>query len=501
MDAIRTENLSFSYPCGRQALRGLSFSLPRGSATLLCGATGSGKSTLLRLLKPRIAPGGELSGKILFEGEPLEALGEREQVLRLGYLGQNVREGCVCARVGEEVSLVARQFDEQAAELALAEAEIAFSLREIWDRETDSLSDGTLARVELAGVAASCPCVYLLDEPTARLDPTSARAFLDALRFLCTQTGAAALIATHQTDLFAPFCDRMLFLEAGEQAFFGPMAEGLAFLRERNSPLLPAYAAFGSTPEQAREHLSRPFAFSPRESRAADGEPLLEVKHAGFSYEKGKPVWEELSLSLRAGETAALLGGNGAGKSTLLNCLAGLRRVRSGKIEKRARAALLPAQEEELFFFPSMRQCLQNLPDAYADHPLFAVLAGREDDDPATLSGGERRLFGLRLVSASGAPLWLLDEPTRGLDPSLRPLLLDLLRRHAAAGGAALCATHDPELAAELSRALLLRRGRLALDLPARTLLRRGGFLTTPLAALCLPDRRALTRDEIGGAL
>ncbi len=86
MDALRVEGLTFAYPGAAPVLEDVSFSLPRGSMTLLCGATGSGKSTLLRLLKRELAPKGERAGRVFLSGVPAETLSERKSAARLGWV-------------------------------------------------------------------------------------------------------------------------------------------------------------------------------------------------------------------------------------------------------------------------------------------------------------------------------------------------------------------------------------------------------------------------------
>jgi iron complex transport system ATP-binding protein len=98
------------------------------------------------------------------------------------------------------------------------------------------------------------------------------------------------------------------------------------------------------------------------------------------------------------------------------------------------------------------------------------ALAGR---DASALSGGETRRVFLARALAQEAEIWLLDEPTAGLDPRHRLEFLEVLRRnHRERGGTVLLVTHELDLAAELSdRVLLLRRGRaLAQGTPGEVL-------------------------------
>ena len=79
METFRIQNLSFTYPGqSRPALENLSLDVEQGAFLVLCGQSGCGKTTLLRQLKPSLAPHGDRTGTILFQGRPLESLDRRE---------------------------------------------------------------------------------------------------------------------------------------------------------------------------------------------------------------------------------------------------------------------------------------------------------------------------------------------------------------------------------------------------------------------------------------
>ncbi|MSO99948.1 MAG: heme ABC exporter ATP-binding protein CcmA [Acetobacteraceae bacterium] len=168
-------------------------------------------------------------------------------------------------------------------------------------------------------------------------------------------------------------------------------------------------------------------------------------------------VFQGLSFSLLKGGALILAGPNGAGKSTLLRLLAGLARpdsgrllwagadVRADRVAHGRRVALLGHQDalkpgltaaENLEF-------AARLSGRSAAAALFELGLEALADLPArVLSAGQKRRLALARVSLSSAPLWLLDEPTLGLDDAAVERLGALLSRHRDHGGMIVAATH-----------------------------------------------------------
>ena len=159
-------------------------------------------------------------------------------------------------------------------------------------------------------------------------------------------------------------------------------------------------------------------------------------------------LFEHLSLALEPGDALWLRGPNGAGKSSLIRLAAGLLRAAAGTIERRGRCALIDessALDAEL----PLRRALDfwarvDTVDGHAvDRAMAAMaLAPLSDVPVAMLSTGQRKRAAMARVIASGAPIWLLDEPANGMDDAAQARLVAAIAAHRANGGAVLLASH-----------------------------------------------------------
>lgn len=167
---------------------------------------------------------------------------------------------------------------------------------------------------------------------------------------------------------------------------------------------------------------------------------LLSVEDAAL-VRGGRLLFERLDLALEAGEAAHVVGANGSGKSSLIRMVAGLLQPRAGRIE-RAPAALADeglALDREL----PLGRALRFWGGPKISEALAAFDLDRLAEVPVRLlSTGQARRARLARVVASGAPLWLLDEPQSGLDRDGVTRLDAAIARHRAAGGAVLAASH-----------------------------------------------------------
>ena len=159
----------------------------------------------------------------------------------------------------------------------------------------------------------------------------------------------------------------------------------------------------------------------------------------------GQLLFEGLDLDLAAGDALHLTGPNGSGKSSLIRLAAGLLRPAAGRVERPGAMALADenlALDRELplgralAFWNAGTEPVEAMEIMGMSH-LSAVPA-------RLLSTGQARRARLARVIASGAPLWLLDEPLNGLDADGAERLGHAITAHRATGGAVLAASHQP---------------------------------------------------------
>ena len=216
---ISIQNVSMTYPNGKQALKDLNLDLRSPSLIGLLGPNGAGKSTLMKLLVAALLP---TSGSILVDGQPL-AKRERQLKARLGYLPQDF---------GLFDELTVTQFlDYMAALKGLREAKAAIqraiqavNLEEKARAKIRTLSGGQRQRVGIAQALLGDPAFLIFDEPTVGLDPEERIRFRNL--FSRTAQDRLVLLSTHIIEDVQSVCDQIVVIDHGRILFAGT-PEGL----------------------------------------------------------------------------------------------------------------------------------------------------------------------------------------------------------------------------------------------------------------------------------
>ena len=524
MAAFAIEHLTFAYPkAASPALDNVSFSVREGEFFLLCGVSGGGKSTLLRHLKSVLTPYGTRSGRVLLDGKPLETWDARTQAQRIGFVLQQPDDQLVTDKVWHELAfgLESLGTDAQTMRLRVGEMASFFGIQTWFDRSVDTLSGGQKQLLNLASVMAMHPDVLVLDEPTGQLDPIAAAEFLHTVQRLNRELGVTVILSEHRLEDALPMADRAAVLEQGRLTALGTTDEVARALLERGSPFFAAMptpvrvwggvGAPGKCPLDIRAGRAlletlRPSPLPATDTPAdSDGAPLLQLRECWFRYDRdGADVLKGLSLTVRAGELLAIVGGNGAGKSTALAVLAGQRRPYRGKVlQKAKRIAALCQEPRAMFVKDTVRADLEDalrtlsLPAAERQPRMDAAVAAMAlspllERHPFDLSGGEQQRAAIAKLLLARPDVLLLDEPTKGMDAAFRASFGALLRALCEQGTAVVLVSHDIEFcAAYADRAALLFDGQILSEGRTRAFFAGNHFYTTAanrMARPWLPD-------------
>lgn len=513
-----------------EVLRDLSLAAPAGQALAIMGPTSSGKTTLALILAG-LAPamtGGSLSGRALVAGLDAAQTPPARLSHTVGLVFQQPERQLFNMTVAEEIAfgLEGRALPRQQIGQRVADTLASVGLSGLEQRAPWQLSGGQQKRLAIASILAMQPPILVLDEPMAGLDPAGRREIAALLAELKRSTGATVIVMEKDAEFVARWAERVVVLAEGQIALDGaPGAvfqqtdrlrdlgvatpqlaelaarlrdegEEVAFLtaREGAAWLRPHLAQFHGTQSIGDQPLpaARAESASPEASAAP---PAVAVRDVSFAYPGGAQALNGLWLTVQPGEFVAVLGPNGGGKSTLARHLNGLLRPQRGEIALHGQpSAGRPVGElarqvgylfqnpdhqifaatvrEEVAFGPrNLGLTGQALAQRVADALAAFELSALAEAPPAVLGYGWRRLVTLASVWAMQPSIWLLDEPTTGLDARLIALLMKRLHQLHRAGHTVLFITHDLKLAAQAQRIVGVSQGRVVLDGPPQTIL------------------------------
>jgi phosphonate transport system ATP-binding protein len=231
---LRVEALTKRYGRDELALDGVSFTLAPGEIIALIGPSGAGKSTLIRCVNRLVEP---TAGRVWLGAVELTALGARElrhARRRVGMIFQEfalvdrltVMENVLSGRLGYVGFWRAalRRFPQRDIDRAF-ELLDRVGLPDYADRRADALSGGQRQRVGIARALMQDPGLLLIDEPTASLDPKTARQIMRLIAELCREKGLPAIINLHDVPLAMRFCPRVVGLQRGRVVYDGPSAD------------------------------------------------------------------------------------------------------------------------------------------------------------------------------------------------------------------------------------------------------------------------------------
>lgn len=494
---IDIEHLAYEQ-ASHDVLHDIHLELSFDDVTLIAGKSGCGKTTLLKMLKKQLRTSMRMEGTILWEDQhsiSIEDMDDLESAFQIGYVSQQPDVQLVSDQVWHELAfgLENMGLDRECIHHRIAETVAYLGLEEIYHTPLNELSGGQKQIINLAGVIAMRPKVILLDEPTSQLDPVAKQKFYDLLIRLHENFGIGIIMVEHSLESLLDVSDHVIYLDQGSVAYDGA-ADQLCQCLLPYPSLLPFPARFVA--EKRRELKQNPVCdkemrsimksstIQPGNRQAVSFPDILSCEHVYFRYVKDQSdILRDMSLHLKQHEILCLFGGNGSGKTTFLKML-GSRHVKSfGKVKIEKRLVYLPQDPRALFIRDSLREEYLQYAD---DKQMQAIIQQFQlqqllDMHPYDISGGElqRAALALLLLQAKEEVIFLLDEPSKGLDmyyrEELAKVFQELAKQHTI-----LMVSHDVEFASLCAdRCGFLFDGRLTSLQPTREFFLDNAFYTT----------------------
>jgi phosphonate transport system ATP-binding protein len=230
---LAVEGLAKVYPGGQRALDGVSFSVERPEVVAIIGSSGAGKSTLIRCINRLVEP---TAGSVRLGGLDVVAAPRAELRRirrRIGMIFQEfnlverltVMENVLSGRLGSVGFFTALLRRYPPADISSAFALLdRVGLEGYHDQRADALSGGQRQRVGIARALMQDPDLLLVDEPTASLDPKTARQIMRLICELATERSRPALVNIHDVALAQDFAHRIIGLRQGRVVFDAPPA-------------------------------------------------------------------------------------------------------------------------------------------------------------------------------------------------------------------------------------------------------------------------------------
>ena len=501
LPVVAAENLTVTVGAhGARLVDNACFRIAPGGMLALVGESGSGKTmaarAILGLLPPPLVPAAVSS--IRFQGTELVGLAAPAmRAIRGARIGMVFQEPMVSLNpsmtIGEQMA------EGLALHRRLARAEIRERSLDMLERVSikdpvrcldaypHEFSGGMRQRIMLASVMLLKPDLLIADEPTTALDTLVQRDVLDLMVELTRENGTAVLLISHDLGMVSHYVRDVVVMHRGKVVEQGPSAEVLrAPQHDYTRRLIDA--------------LPRRSAGGPR--GAEPGEALVELRDVVIDYPgrarlfgrgEGKRAVHGVDLTIRRGETLALVGGSGSGKTTLGRAIVGLTGITDGTISFRgetiaaAGAALDRAGRQGMqIVFQDPYSSLdprQRVGDIVAEPlKLDRSLDARQREArarevcgevglgpeflgrlPHQLSGGQRQRVAIARAIARRPSFVVADEPVSALDMTIQKQILKLVRElQERYGFACLFVSHDLGAVEQVAdRVAVMEEGRI----------------------------------------
>jgi phospholipid/cholesterol/gamma-HCH transport system ATP-binding protein len=251
--AIEFRDVTITFD-GRKILNNLSFKVMKGETKMILGGSGCGKSTTIKLVLGLLKPD---TGQILVDGEDITHYGEAEMMKVRKKIGMIFQEGALFDSLSVYEN-VAFKLHEQGVPEAEVEAEVRRMLRfvnleEAIDKMPAELSGGMRRRVGIARALVGDPKIVMFDEPTAGLDPPTARTICELAMKLRDLEDVSSIFVTHEMNNLDYLCSEYAVVDEAGEVVFEKEGEKLCLINSKVLMMRDGEVIFSGTDETLRK--------------------------------------------------------------------------------------------------------------------------------------------------------------------------------------------------------------------------------------------------------
>jgi phospholipid/cholesterol/gamma-HCH transport system ATP-binding protein len=239
---------------GHEVLNNLSFKVMKGETKIILGGSGCGKSTTIKLVLGLLKPD---SGKILVDGEDITQYSEAQMMRVRKKIGMIFQEGALFDSLSVYEN-VAFKLHEQGVPEEEVEAEVRRMLRfvnleEAIDKMPSELSGGMRRRVGIARALVGDPKIVMFDEPTAGLDPPTARTICELAMKLRDLEDVSSIFVTHEMNNLDYLCSEYAVVDDAGEVIFEKEGEKLCLINSKVLMMRDGQVIFSGTDETLRK--------------------------------------------------------------------------------------------------------------------------------------------------------------------------------------------------------------------------------------------------------
>ena len=416
---IKFENVNVTMQ-GKRILSDINLEIQDGEFVLICGESGCGKTTMTKLINgliPHFVRDVSVDGSITVCGKNVAEMPMYEIAELVGSVFQNPKTQFFYTNSNAEMAfgLENRGVEPEYIRKRIKNTINELDIEKLEDRDVFSMSGGEKQLLAFASVYAMNPQIYVLDEPSANLDIAAMEKLSERMKVI-KEKGHTVVVTEHRLAWIQKFADRIIYMKEGriEQEFTSDEFKALSDLKRKQMGLRSI------VPEQIQI----------TEITGNSEDAVLQICNLSCKRKK-QMIFQNISLSARAGDIIGITGKNGAGKSTFCNCLCGLLKPKGGeilyqgkKLSEKARTKLFGMVMQEvnhqLFSDSVKNECM--LANEEASEQEIRELLEKFDLEeyaeyhPMILSGGQRQRLAICQAVMGEKKLLIFDEPTSGLD-------------------------------------------------------------------------------------